>query len=49
MVDVLVGDHEQLEVLDRVAARGERLLELVQRLARVRAESTSVSGESSIR
>ena len=36
VVDVLVGDHQQLDVLDRVSARGERLFELVQRLARVR-------------
>ena len=35
VVDVLVGDDEQLEVLDRVPARGERPLELVQRLGRV--------------
>ena len=35
MVHVLVGDDEQLDVLDRVPARGERLLELVQRLGRV--------------
>jgi len=32
MVHVLVADHQQLDVLDRVAARGERLLELVERL-----------------
>ena len=35
VVDVLVGDDDQLEVLDRVAALGELALELVQRLARV--------------
>jgi hypothetical protein len=37
VVHVLVGDHEQLDVLDRVPVRGQRLLELVQRLGRVRA------------
>ena len=37
VVHVLVGDHDQLEVLDRPAVRGQRLLELVERLARVRA------------
>jgi hypothetical protein len=36
VVHVLVGDHDQLEVLDAPAERGERLLELVERLARVR-------------
>ena len=35
VVDVLVGDDEQLDVLDRVPARRERLLELVQRLGGV--------------
>ena len=44
MVHVLVGDDQQLDVLDRVAARGERLLELVQRLGRVGAGVDSVSG-----
>ncbi len=32
VVDVLVGEHQQLQVLDRVPARGERLFELVERL-----------------
>jgi hypothetical protein len=32
VVDVLVGDDQQLEVLDPVAAGRERALELVQRL-----------------
>ena len=36
VVDVLVRDDDQLEVLDAAAARGERLLELVERLAGVR-------------
>jgi len=35
VVDVLVGDDQQLDLLDRVPARGQRLFELVQRLARV--------------
>ncbi len=35
VVDVLVGDHQQLQVLDRVPARGERLFELVERLGGV--------------
>ncbi len=35
VVDVLVGDDDQLEVVDRVAARGQLGAELVQRLARV--------------
>ena len=35
MVDVLVGEHQQLQVLDRVPARGERLFELVERLGGV--------------
>ena len=37
VVDVLVGDDEQLEVLDRVTVRVQLALELVQRLGRVRA------------
>ena len=49
VVDVLVGDDQQLEVLDRVPARGKRLFELVQRLAELGPESISVSGSSSIR
>ena len=36
VVDVLMGDDQQLDVLDRVTAGGKRLLELVQRLGRVR-------------
>ena len=36
VVDVLVGDHDQLEVLDRVAELLELVLELVERLAGVR-------------
>ena len=37
VVDVLVGEHDQLDVVDRVAVLGELVLELVQRAARVRA------------
>ena len=37
VVDVLVGDDHQLEVVDRVAALAELALQLVERLARVRA------------
>ena len=37
VVDVLVGDDDAPEVLDAVAVRGQRALELVERLARVRA------------
>ena len=37
VIHVLVGEHDQLEVLDRMAVLGERALELVQRLSRVRA------------
>ena len=36
VVDVLVGDDEQLELLDRAAALGQLRLQLVERLARVR-------------
>ena len=36
VVEVLVGDHDPLEVLDPVAALAQRLLELVERLAGVR-------------
>ncbi len=36
MVDVLMGDHDQLDVLDRMAGVRELALELVQRLARIR-------------
>ena len=35
VVDVLVGDHEQADFLDGAAVRGQRLLELVERLGRV--------------
>ena len=49
VVDVLVGDDDPPEVLDAAAVLGQRALELVERLARVRAVSTSVSGSSSIR
>ncbi len=35
VVDVLMGDDQELEVLDRVPARGEGPFELVQRLRRV--------------
>ncbi len=35
VVDVLVGDHQQLDVLDRMPPCGQGLFELVQRLARV--------------
>ncbi len=35
VVDVLVGDDQQLEVVDRVAALGQLRLQLVERLARV--------------
>ena len=35
MVDVLMGDHEQPELVDRVAALGQLRLQLVQGLARV--------------
>ena len=50
VVHVLVGDDDQLEVLDAVAVRGERALERVQRRAGVRARCRrSVSGSSSIR
>ena len=37
VVDVLMGDHEQLDVLDLVSAGAQGLLELVERLRRVRA------------
>ena len=37
VVDVLVGDDDQLELLDPVAERLELALQLVERLARVRA------------
>ena len=37
VVDVLVGDDDELDVLDRVAEVGELALELVERLAGVRA------------
>ena len=37
VVHVLVGDHDQLELLDRVAMAGQRPLKLVERLAGVRA------------
>ena len=37
VVEVLVGDDDELEVLDLAAVRGQRLLELVEGLARVRA------------
>ncbi len=46
VVHVLVGDDQQLDVLDRVPVGGERLLELVQRLGRVRARSRSASAAS---
>ena len=36
VVHVLVGDHDQLEFVDRSAVLGQCLLELVERLARVR-------------
>ncbi len=36
VIHVLVGEHDQLEVLDRVAECGQPPLELVERLARVR-------------
>ena len=36
VVDVLVGDDDPLQVLDRVAVLAQRAVELVQRLARVR-------------
>ena len=49
VVHVLVGDDDQLEVLDRVAERRKCLLELVERLAGVGPVSISVSGSSSIR
>ncbi len=35
VVDVLVSDDQQVDVLDRVPARGERLFELVERLGGV--------------
>ena len=41
VVDVLVGDDHQLEVLDPVAERLQLALELVERLAGVRARSRS--------
>ena len=38
MVHVLVGEHEPLQVLDAAPVPGERALERVERLARVRAD-----------
>jgi hypothetical protein len=37
VVHVLMGDHDQLELLDRVAKLRQSLLQLVERFARVRA------------
>ena len=41
MIHVLVGEHDQLEVLDPAPVRGERALEVVERLAGVRARCRS--------
>ena len=43
VVDVLVREHDQLDVVDRAAVLGELVLELVERLARVRARSRPAS------
>ena len=43
VVDVLVGEHHQLDVVDRVPVLGELVLELVQRAAGVRARSRPAS------
>ena len=49
VVHVLVGEHDEPEVLDAAAVRVETPLELVERRARVGPESSSVSGSSSMR
>ena len=49
VVDVLVGDDDPLEVLDRAPVRGQARLQRVSDVPEFGPESTSVSGSSSTR